>query len=64
RQGLKIACLEEIALRNGWRTPQQLREDAAPMQHNEYGQYILELAADSAADSARSGASSSSCRAT
>jgi glucose-1-phosphate thymidylyltransferase len=44
RQGLKIACLEEIALRNGWRTPEQLREDAAPMQHNEYGQYILELA--------------------
>ena len=45
RQGLKIACPEEIALRNGWRTPRQIREDAAPMQHNEYGQYILELAA-------------------
>ena len=44
RQGLKIACPEEIALRNGWRTPRQIREDAAPMQHNEYGQYILELA--------------------
>lgn len=44
RQGLKIACPEEIALRNGWRTPQQLRADALPMQHNEYGQYILELA--------------------
>ncbi|HPW78374.1 MAG TPA: glucose-1-phosphate thymidylyltransferase RfbA [Bacteroidales bacterium] len=44
RQGLKIACLEEIALGNGWRTPEQLREDAAPMRHNEYGQYILELA--------------------
>ncbi len=45
RQGLKIACLEEIALRNSWRTPQQLRESAAPMKNNEYGQYILELAA-------------------
>ena len=45
RQGLKIACLEEIALRNGWRTPEQIRADALPMQHNEYGQYILELAA-------------------
>jgi len=44
RQGLKIACPEEIALHNGWRTPRQIREDAAPMQHNEYGQYILELA--------------------
>jgi glucose-1-phosphate thymidylyltransferase len=45
RQGLKIACLEEIALRNGWRTPEQIRTDALPMQHNEYGQYILELTA-------------------
>lgn len=45
RQGLKIACLEEIALRNGWRTPEQIHTDALPMQHNEYGQYILELAA-------------------
>ncbi len=51
RQGLKIACLEEIALRNGWRTPLQLREDAAPMQYNEYGQYILELAAAAGAAS-------------
>ena len=49
RQGLKIACLEEIALRNGWRTPEQIRKDAAPMQHNEYGQYILELANAAAA---------------
>ena len=43
RQGLKIACPEEIAFRNGWRTADQLRAHAHPMRHNEYGQYILEM---------------------
>ncbi len=56
RQGLKIACPEEIALRNGWRTPQQLRKDALPMQHNEYGQYILELADAAGAEPQQHGA--------
>ncbi|MBR7042665.1 MAG: glucose-1-phosphate thymidylyltransferase RfbA, partial [Prevotella sp.] len=43
RQGLKIACLEEIALHNGWITPEQLRQTALPMQKNAYGQYLLRL---------------------
>ena len=43
RQGLKIACLEEIALLNGWITPEQLRQTALPMQKNAYGQYLLQL---------------------
>ena len=44
RQGLKIACLEEIAYTNGWITREQLIADAMPMQKNEYGQYLLQLA--------------------
>ena len=43
RQGLKIACLEEISLLNGWITPEKLREIAQPMQKNAYGQYLLQL---------------------
>lgn len=43
RQGLKIACLEEIAFANGWRTAEQLRDSAEPMKDNPYGQYILRL---------------------
>ncbi len=43
RQGLKIACLEEIAWRNGWRNADQLRQSVAPMKNNPYGQYILNL---------------------
>ena len=43
RQGLKIACLEEIALLNDWITPEKLREIAQPMQKNAYGQYLLQL---------------------
>ena len=43
RQGLKIACLEEIVLLNGWITPEKLREIAQPMQKNAYGQYLLQL---------------------
>lgn len=44
RQGLKIACLEEIALNNGWITKEQLREVAMPMAKNDYGKYLLQLA--------------------
>ena len=43
RQGLKIACLEEIALLNGWITPEKLRDIAQSMQKNAYGQYLLQL---------------------
>ena len=41
RQGLKIACLEDIAFSNGWITAEKLRELAAPMAKNQYGQYLL-----------------------
>ena len=44
RQGLKIACLEEIAYRNGWITKDKLQEIAYPMRKNQYGQYLLNLA--------------------
>lgn len=44
RQGLKIACLEEIAYVNGWITREQLIKDAMPMQKNDYGRYLLQLA--------------------
>ena len=44
RQGLKIACLEEIAYKAGWITAEKLREVAAPMAKNQYGQYLLHLA--------------------
>lgn len=43
RQGLKIACLEEIAYKKGWITPQQVKELAKPMIKNQYGQYLLHL---------------------
>ncbi len=43
RQGLKIACLEEIAYRNGWITADRVRELAQPMANNQYGQYLLGL---------------------
>ena len=46
RQGLKIACLEGIALEQGWITPDRMRRLAAPMLKNQYGQYLLQLAAD------------------
>ena len=43
RQGLKVACLEEIAFRKGWISAEKLRAVAAPMIKNQYGQYLLSL---------------------
>ena len=44
RQGLKVACLEGIALRKGWITPANMRELARPMLKNQYGQYLMKVA--------------------
>lgn len=44
RQGLKVACLEEIAYKHGWITKEQLIEEAKPMAKNDYGKYLLRLA--------------------
>ncbi|MBQ9229808.1 MAG: glucose-1-phosphate thymidylyltransferase RfbA [Prevotella sp.] len=44
RQGLKVACLEEIAFKRGWITKEQLRKIAEPMAKNDYGKYLLQLA--------------------
>ena len=46
RQGLKIACLEGIAYRNGWITADKLRALAEPMLRNQYGQYLIKLLAE------------------
>ena len=46
RQGLKIACLEGIAYRQGWISTEKLRELAQPMIKNQYGQYLMKLAND------------------
>lgn len=43
RQGLKIACLEEIAYKQGWINKEQLTELAKPMLKNQYGQYLLQI---------------------
>ena len=43
RQGLKIACLEGIAYRNGWIDEEKLRQLAQPMLKNQYGQYLLKV---------------------
>ncbi|MDE1327124.1 glucose-1-phosphate thymidylyltransferase RfbA [Vibrio aestuarianus] len=42
-QGLKVACLEEIAWRNGWLSDEQVLKLAKPMMKNEYGQYLTRL---------------------
>jgi glucose-1-phosphate thymidylyltransferase len=42
-QGLKVACLEEIAWRNGWLSDEQVLTLAKPMLKNEYGQYLERL---------------------
>ena len=44
RQGLKVACLEEIAYKKGWITTEKLKEEAQPMIKNNYGKYLLQLA--------------------
>lgn len=43
RQGLKVACLEGIAYRQGWISAEKLREVAQPMLKNQYGQYLMRL---------------------
>ena len=43
RQGLKVACLEGIALRKGWITSEKMQELAQPMLKNQYGQYLLKV---------------------
>lgn len=43
RQGLKVACLEGIALRQGWISADKMRELAKPMLKNQYGQYLLKV---------------------
>jgi glucose-1-phosphate thymidylyltransferase len=43
RQGLKVACLEGIAYRQGWITEDRMRELAQPMLKNQYGQYLLKV---------------------
>ena len=53
-QGLKVACLEEIAWRNGWLNTQQLAELAKPMLKNDYGQYLLRLVAEDAREAGAS----------
>lgn len=45
-QGLKVACLEEIAWRNGWLSDEQVLDLAKPMMKNEYGQYLTRLVSD------------------
>lgn len=44
RQGLKVACLEEIAFKQGWITAENLKELAKPMLKNGYGKYLQQLA--------------------
>ena len=46
RQGLKVACLEEIAYKRGWIDKEQLRKLAEPMIKNSYGQYLMKYAED------------------
>lgn len=44
RQGLKVACLEEIAFKQGWIDAEQLKKLAEPMLKNNYGKYLLDIA--------------------
>ena len=46
RQGLKVACLEEIAFKRGWISKEKLKEVAQPMAKNDYGKYLLNLCKD------------------
>lgn len=46
-QGLKVACLEEIAFNNGWLSKEELTRLAKPMMKNDYGQYLMRLVKDS-----------------
>lgn len=46
RQGLKVACLEEIAFKRGWIERQKLLDIAQPMSKNNYGKYLLQLASE------------------
>ncbi|HBN02276.1 MAG TPA: glucose-1-phosphate thymidylyltransferase, partial [Rikenellaceae bacterium] len=46
RQGLKVACLEEIAFRKGWINAEKLRELAEPMIKNQYGKYLIKIASE------------------
>ncbi|MBF1409719.1 glucose-1-phosphate thymidylyltransferase RfbA [Prevotella histicola] len=46
RQGLKIACLEEIAFKKGWISKERLIKEAQPMAKNNYGKYLLQLVGD------------------
>ena len=46
RQGLKIACLEEIAFKKGWILKERLVKEAQPMAKNNYGKYLLQLVGD------------------
>ena len=48
RQGLKVACLEEIAYKKGWISMKRLKEEARPMAKNNYGKYLLQLAGENA----------------
>lgn len=43
RQGLKVACLEEIAYKKGWISDEKLKEVATPMLKNDYGKYLMSL---------------------
>ena len=50
RQGLKVACVEEIAFRNGWIGREELRKIGEEMKKNGYGQYLLQLAGEGEED--------------
>jgi glucose-1-phosphate thymidylyltransferase len=48
RQGLKVACLEEIAYQQGWLSAEQLQRQANALSKSSYGQYLLTLLAQKA----------------